>query len=128
LPLNQYYTGLGLLIHKICVEFTNRIFSLDDISELESNRLAELFDLNTYENMFMDKNRTFILEYTGPSYSKFKTLLQILTWSFSTIMDHFRMGALVEFDISELTHLIKALFSDSPLRVRNLKEISKGHQ
>jgi hypothetical protein len=103
------------------------LLALNDIAEVESERLAQLLSLQEIESLFLINNKSYIAHYAGSKYLKFKTLVQVLTWSFSSIMEHFRMGALIDFTIPELVHLCKALFSDTPLRQRNIAEIEKGH-
>jgi centromere/kinetochore protein ZW10 len=122
-----YYIAIGKLCAKICKELSNGIVALKDISEIESKGLAQVLDIQKLENLFFFENRSLIAHYSGSVYLKFKTLIQLLTWSFSSIMEHFRMGALSEFEIDDLIHLVKALFCDTQLRVKNLKEIERGH-
>jgi endonuclease/exonuclease/phosphatase family metal-dependent hydrolase len=105
----------------------DEILQLTDIAEVESERLAELLTLQEVEPLFLVEGVSYTAHYCGPHYLKFKTLIQVLTWSFSSIMEHFRMGALTDFSIHELVHLSKALFSDTPLRQRNIAEIQQGH-
>ncbi len=116
------YSALGQLITSVIERLTFEIYELDDITELESHRLGELLNLEDLLENILDFNTSYCA-----GIGHFKTLLQLLTWSFASIMDHFRMGALMDFEIDTLCKLIRALFSDTPLRERNLKEIRLGH-
>jgi hypothetical protein len=122
-----YLMAMGKLVDRICVEICGEILRLSDIAEMESERLAELLTFREVESLFLVQSVSYTAHYCGPNYLKFKTLIQVLTWSFSSIMEHFRMGALTDFSIHELVHLCKALFSDTPLRQKNIAEIQQGH-
>jgi centromere/kinetochore protein ZW10 len=39
----------------------------------------------------------------------------------------FEEGALVDFELDELTKLVKALFADTPLRANTVNKIMGGH-
>jgi protein transport protein DSL1/ZW10 len=39
----------------------------------------------------------------------------------------FEEGALVDFEISELVNLVRALFADTPLRANTIDKIMQGH-
>jgi hypothetical protein len=127
LPLHIYFLAMGKLVGGLCGFLSDAILLLDDIAEVESERLAQLLSFEEIESLFLAEKKSFVAHYAGSSYLKFKTLIQLLTWSFSSIMEQFRMGALIDFSIPELTHLCKALFSDTPLRQANIAEIEKGH-
>ncbi|KXS18883.1 hypothetical protein M427DRAFT_152857 [Gonapodya prolifera JEL478] len=62
-------------------------------------------------------------------YDKFCILQEIMDENFSKIMDRFRRGQLRDagFDVAELVNLVRALFAETPLRVQNIEEISRGH-
>ncbi|KAJ1550643.1 Centromere/kinetochore protein zw10, partial [Nowakowskiella sp. JEL0078] len=58
-----------------------------------------------------------------PSVVKYAKLAAMLDSPFADIMEEFRKRRLREFSVTELSSLIKAIFADSPLRVKNLEEI-----
>ena len=39
----------------------------------------------------------------------------------------FEEGDLIDFDVKELVNLVRALFSDTPLRAKTIEKISAGH-
>lgn len=122
LPLHLCLIGLGRLTETLCEELRLNIMKLQDISEIESRRLYSLLQMKDIEDLFFVESYSLISHYVK-GYGDFKTLVQLLTWSFASIMEHYRIGALSDFGKPELVHLIKALFNDSPLRKKNLQEI-----
>jgi hypothetical protein len=100
---------------------------LQDISANESIALANILRTERISQFFSAGEKDLSYIYIGPQYQKLQLLTQILTWPFSTIMEHFRLGALVEFEPVELIRLCLALFSDTPLRTKNIAEIEMGH-
>jgi hypothetical protein len=127
LPSHMCFIAIGSIVEFICDKISDEIYLLKDIAEVESQRLFETLNLKATEALFIQEDHSLIAHYAGSAYLQFKTLTQLLTWSFATIMEHFRMGALVEFTVPQLEHLCKALFSDSELRQKNIQEIQKGH-
>lgn len=61
-----------------------------------------------------------------PVWFKFKFLSELLEASMADIMFLFNEGHLVDFSSTELTKLVRALFSESQLRTRNLETIARG--
>lgn len=122
LPPHILFIALGKLLDFIITEVMAEIFKLRDISEVESTRLAETLQFVQIDTLFISNSESLTPNYST-HISHFKTLLRLLTWSFSSIMEHFRMGALCGFENKEIVHLVKALFSDTPLREKNLAEI-----
>ncbi|KAJ3308991.1 Centromere/kinetochore protein zw10 [Blyttiomyces sp. JEL0837] len=57
---------------------------------------------------------------------KYEQLGDLIVLSFAEIMARWRSGVLRDFQREEMAGLIKALFADTPLRVRNLEEIRRG--
>jgi hypothetical protein len=127
LPTHMCYVALGSIAEFICVKIAAEIYLLKDIAEIESQRLFETLNVESTEALFIQENHSLIAHYAGSAYLQFKTLTQLLTWSFATIMEHFRMGALIDFSVPQLERLCKALFRDSALRQKNIQEIQKGH-
>lgn len=126
IPTHLRFIALGKLTDRISEVLSEEIFKLRDISELESERLAEILNLKVIESLFNAEGRCWIGHYSS-KYGHFGTLMQILTWSFASIMEHFSLGALIDFEVDQLIHLVKALFSDTPLRRKNLDILKQGH-
>nr|KAJ3414139.1 Centromere/kinetochore protein zw10 [Polyrhizophydium stewartii] len=68
-----------------------------------------------------------IAQFTDRHFAKCVTLGALLNWNLARIMEAFRAGDLRDFGVQELAKLIRALFSDTPLRERSLAEIARGH-
>ncbi|KAJ3260645.1 Centromere/kinetochore protein zw10 [Boothiomyces macroporosus] len=127
IPRHVCLIGLGYLVDHLSELLTNEILLLYDITEVESNRLSEILAIEAIQSIFReDAPYSLINHYTGPKYAHYLTLIQLLAWSMSNIMECWRLGALNEFKVKDLVHLIKALFSDSELRAKNIKEIEKS--
>ena len=119
-------TAAKVLDH-ICTLFIDAIFHLNDIGDEESRRLGKIINLERMSKVFTIDGKLLSYKYCGTAYQKLQVLRQILTWSFAEIMEHFRLGALSDFTQFELVKLVKALFSDTPLRLANITEIEKGN-
>jgi centromere/kinetochore protein ZW10 len=126
MPQHLLLIALGQLFQHILNRLEDEIFKLNDITEIESKRLYDLLNFNTTQSIFDYNEHNYISHYCK-NYNRFKMLVQLLLWSFSDIMTHFRMGALTDFEVPQLVFLVKALFSDSELRKRNIIELERGH-
>ena len=126
----SYHVSLitaGIILEHICQLFINLIFQLNDIGDEESKRLAKVLNLERMTKLFIVNDKLMTFKYCGTALQKLQLLRQILTWSFAAIMEHFRLGALIDFTTNELIKLCKALFSDTPLRLANIRELESGH-
>ncbi|KAJ3019659.1 UNVERIFIED_CONTAM: Centromere/kinetochore protein zw10 [Siphonaria sp. JEL0065] len=119
-----------------------------DIGDEESHRLNEtlrklersctlLFygDVQDTSVMEYEEGQRLLRFFLGASFTKFRKLKEMLVMSFAGIMELFRGGrgvgflhpeedgGLDEFSNDELSGLVRALFSDTPLRQKNLAEI-----
>ena len=109
-------------------ELTLKIQKLRDIAEEESNLLHDMFmPLVSHAQTHLLSSS---LHYRLPStlrsrLDKFEKLLHILKMSMADIMSAYSASKLLEFEAEELVYLIKALFADSDLRERNLRELSR---
>ncbi|KAF9965837.1 Centromere/kinetochore protein zw10 [Mortierella alpina] len=135
-----FYSILGRLLDDVVKRVIKELENLTDISERESHKLAALcgllfecedqFDLAgplVETTMGDDYNDEDPIHYFVPSWEKFQQLTDLLELSFAEIMTRFRAGQLHMFSELELSHLVCALFADTPLRQRNLEEIEHGH-
>lgn len=111
---------LGKVYSTFLALVSKEIVSLPAIGEQESQSLFDLLDFKTIDRLFLDH-----LDLYVDGYPKFKTLVQLLTWNLKDILECFRMGALCDFESSELIGLIQALFSATPLRNEVVDEINK---
>jgi hypothetical protein len=116
--------ALGTLVTYVSEHINEQMEMLTDIAEEESHHLHELFG-NFVE--IEDRFGGLAMHYTSRSYKKFKIIWRLLSWSFAEIMEHFSRGDLREMEIPVLCRLVKALFSDSHLRSRNLDILMQGH-
>jgi hypothetical protein len=118
---------LGKITNTITDKLSEDIYNMRDISDLESKRLGELLQLQDIQSIFVSNGSSSLVGHYASKFGHFRTLLQLLTWSFADIMEHFRMGALSDFTTDQLVYLFKALFSDSPLRQGNIDEVTRKH-
>ncbi|KAJ3034442.1 Centromere/kinetochore protein zw10 [Rhizophlyctis rosea] len=132
LPTHVYFRAIGLLINDILLTIINEVERLVDIAADESKRLNELltrlhscrdfYHLDNHPPSETDK----LVRHYVPCFNKFVELTEVLDLGFAEIMERFRAGRLKEFGGGELQRLVRALFADTPLRVRNLEEIGRG--
>lgn len=98
------------------------IYELDDISEAESEKLADLVrSLGAVESLFEieegTKEAQTVVAIFVPTWFKASYLGEILTGSLVDIeFLYFEAKALVDYDRSEVVRLIKSLFADTAKR------------
>ncbi|SGY44307.1 BQ5605_C001g00140 [Microbotryum silenes-dioicae] len=120
------YTTLGSLVNDVLLRVLDEIEGQLDISEEESIRLNKLCKmLHGLEDLF-DEGVTSVGREV-PVWFKFVFLSELLEASMADILFLFDNGHLVDFEPSAIAKLVRALFSDSPLRNRNLEHILNGH-
>ncbi|GAA5988600.1 hypothetical protein JCM5350_005762 [Sporobolomyces pararoseus] len=120
------YTTLGGLVNEVLLRVLDEIEDQTDISEEESIRLNRLCKmLHDLESLF-DGSETSVGREV-PIWFKFVFLSELLEASMADILFLFDHGHLVDFSPQEIVRLIRALFSDSPLRNRNVEKILAGH-
>ncbi|GAA5883558.1 hypothetical protein JCM16303_005487 [Sporobolomyces ruberrimus] len=120
------YTTLGGLVNEVLLRVLDEIEDQTDISEEESIRLNRLCKmLHELESLF-DGSETSVGREV-PIWFKFVFLSELLEASMADILFLFDHGHLVDFSPQEIVRLIRALFSDSPLRNRNVEKILAGH-
>ncbi|RKP24068.1 Centromere/kinetochore Zw10-domain-containing protein, partial [Syncephalis pseudoplumigaleata] len=124
LPLPLHDRAMGRIVDHLLVRLTKDIIALADISEAESYQLHKacqmLFEL---ANLFRVKDQQPPPPHYVPSWTRFRQLVELLELNFADIMERFRAHALDVFTADELTSIVCALFSDTPLRKKNLEEI-----
>ncbi len=123
----MHLIALGQLTNILTERISEDIYNMVDISELESKRLEELLQMDSVQRLFVVAGSYSLVGHYASKFGHFKTLLQLLTWSFASIMEHYRMGALSDFTTDQLVHLFRALFSDTPLRQRNIDEVRRSN-
>ncbi|SCV74369.1 BQ2448_6801 [Microbotryum intermedium] len=120
------YTTLGSLVNDVLLRVLDEIEGQLDISEEESIRLNKLCKmLHGLEDLFEEGVTSVGREV--PVWFKFVFLSELLEASMADILFLFDNGHLVDFEPSAIAKLVRALFSDSPLRNRNLEHILNGH-
>ncbi|RKP08273.1 Centromere/kinetochore Zw10-domain-containing protein [Thamnocephalis sphaerospora] len=128
LPSNLHNRAIGLLVDAILGRVITELLDLADISEVESYQLHKacqmLFELTKLVEAVdrTNANKTQVSAWIA-HWEKYSQLVTLLELSFSDIMQRFRDGKLHMFSANELVGLIRALFSDTPLRQSNIAEI-----
>ena len=119
-------TAFGSIVEAAIEFMTSDIIALTDISAAESAELARLGDvLGTVESYFINAaDEPPLAAMWCPSWFKFRYLLDILEADLDYILDLWITGTLVDYTSSELTDLIRALFSDSMKRRSVIEAIS----
>ncbi|KAM0787866.1 hypothetical protein ACM66B_003918 [Microbotryomycetes sp. NB124-2] len=123
---SSFYTTLGNLVNDVLQRILDEIMDHLDISEQESIRLNKLCkQMHQVEALFDDGVTSVGAEVQV--WFKFVFLSELLEASMADIMFLFDDGHLVDFEPSAIAKLVRALFSESPLREQNLARIMKGH-
>lgn len=121
-----FLAAMGRLIDDVLTRLLEYVEDLEDISEVESEKLATLCKMfGPLEELFVDgaSQQTSVALFV-PSWFKASYLSEVLTGSLVDIeFLFFEAGALVDYSKSELSKLIKALFSESANRSRLLHRI-----
>jgi centromere/kinetochore protein ZW10 len=121
---HMHKKALGELLSFCFDYFIKQIEDLGDITEKESRDLHQLLSkFKEFSADFKTRDPEAILVYI-PSFRKFLLIVDILEMNMSDIMSLFRQGRLSDFSSKELVNLIKALFAETPLRSKNLLEIT----
>ncbi|KAJ3135206.1 Centromere/kinetochore protein zw10 [Physocladia obscura] len=121
---------------------TVEILEMVDIGEEESHWLNGILIQFDESCLRLVGGLKMMRELAGASYSKFRKVTAMLVMNFAGIMELFRGGqflgkneeggkeefGLDEFSRDELVGLVRALFSDTPLRQNNISEILEGRR
>ncbi|KAH8116435.1 Centromere/kinetochore Zw10-domain-containing protein [Phellopilus nigrolimitatus] len=131
LARTKYYRATGQVVEAALTKILDDVLVLPDIPELDSRKLSELCRiLNALEGLFVDSDDpdapSMVLAYV-PSWLKYSYLSELLEASIADIAYLFDEGALIDFRIGELEHLVRALFADTPLRANTISKIQRGH-
>lgn len=97
---------------------------LSDISETESNILHELL------NEFIISAEPLISNHQSKKLASFRNLYivkDLMRWSMKEIMEFFNSGKMKEMNVRVIARYVRALFSESAQRARNLDTIMKGY-
>ncbi|KLO17945.1 hypothetical protein SCHPADRAFT_936603 [Schizopora paradoxa] len=129
LPRSKYLHAIGQVVESALSKVIEDILALPDIPELDSRRLSELCRiLNALEGLFADDPETGSVAIDHvPSWLKYSYLTELLEASIADISYLFDEGALIDFDVTELVSVIRALFADTPLRTNTIAKLMKGH-
>ncbi|UZJ53238.1 hypothetical protein CBS101457_002558 [Exobasidium rhododendri] len=120
LTRSSFLSAMGKLVDGILCRVFMDIISLEDISEIESEKLANLLkSLGDLEHIFLDESKpeseNSIVALFVPSWFKASYLAEILTGSLVDIeFLYFEAGALVDYTKAEVVSLIRSLFADTP--------------
>ncbi|CAG8494488.1 1531_t:CDS:10 [Paraglomus occultum] len=121
LPSPSHYKAISALIDHILLRMIEEVEDLADIALEESSHLniicTMLYEL---ERMFP---KTEPIGKHSRAWHKFQQITEILNLSLAEIMDRYRGGILREFETEELVKLICALFSETAIRGRSVREI-----
>lgn len=125
---------MGKLVDGLLSQVLHAIVEgLDDISEEESEKLAELVrSLGAVEGLFKEEEGSqgaqTVVAIFVPSWFKASYLGEILTGSLVDIeFLYFEADALVDYGKGEIVKLIKSLFADTPKRKRLIDKIETSH-
>ncbi|WWD22883.1 hypothetical protein CI109_107378 [Kwoniella shandongensis] len=125
LPRSKQLEVLGYLVTALIARISDDILSLDDITEVESNRLTELLRLvYPLENLFGDDGRGGIVGHVR-GWLKFCYISEVLQANLVDITYLLDQGALVDFTVPELTSLVRALFASSEKRDGVIERIER---
>jgi len=129
LTWSTYCKSIGSIIEETLSRVMDDILGLPDITEVESHSLNHLCKiLGPLENLFVPGWGTdTTVAMHVPSWLKYSYLQELLEASMADITYLFEEGDLIDFDVKELVNLVRALFSDTPLRAKTIEKISAGH-
>ncbi|XP_051533825.1 centromere/kinetochore protein zw10 homolog [Myxocyprinus asiaticus] len=137
LPVNIYCKAMGTLLNTAISELINKIMILEDISNVDGERLRTLCQTVIEEgplvfNPLPDENKNKKYQEEVPVYVKkwmtLKELSTVLNASLQEIVDRWVEGKgplAVEFSCKEMKSLIRALFKNTERRAAALNKIIK---
>ncbi|THG95092.1 hypothetical protein EW026_g6495 [Hermanssonia centrifuga] len=129
LAKGKYYQAVGGVVNSALSRILDDVLALPDVTAEESHKLSELCHiLAASEGLFVEDpaQPSFVVAYV-PLWLKFSYLSELLEASIADISYLFEEGALVDFEISELVNLVRALFADTQLRTNTINKLMQGH-
>uniref|UniRef100_A0A7S1JC64 ZW10 C-terminal helical domain-containing protein n=1 Tax=Eutreptiella gymnastica TaxID=73025 RepID=A0A7S1JC64_9EUGL len=131
--------ALGHTVHTAVVAVTHEVLRLQSIRPEEGQQLLDILDpLLLCEQWFMDfsvpvptqADRQLLaqerLQRFVPGFTRFKSIVSLLSLSMSNVMAQWKGGLLQHFTTEELKGLLVALFPDSPQRRTSLKQLEQS--
>ncbi|KLT43176.1 hypothetical protein CC85DRAFT_311819 [Cutaneotrichosporon oleaginosum] len=124
--IEVYHTVLGKLVEATVSSILLSVLALEDITELESQRIGDLLSLvETLSNLFQnDQAHVSTVAAFVPHWIKFGYLNELLHAKLIEITNLYDNGSLVDFTSDELGGLVRALFADSPQRTILLERVA----
>jgi hypothetical protein len=115
-----------MLIEHISRIVCKQLEAKEDIGEKQSN---EMFDelqriLELEQLLPLSPDNQPHQTYVGQEHAKFVSARMILKWGLREIIENFRNGRLSACSVRMITHLVRALFTDSPMRAKVIHELS----
>uniref|UniRef100_A0A8C1N5W8 Centromere/kinetochore protein zw10 homolog n=1 Tax=Cyprinus carpio TaxID=7962 RepID=A0A8C1N5W8_CYPCA len=137
LPVNIYCKAIGTLLNTAISELINKIMMLEDISNVDGERLRTLCQTIIEEgplvfNPLPDENKNKKYQEEVPVYVKkwmtLKEISMVLNANLQEIVDRWAEGKgplAAEFSCNEMKSLIRALFKNTERRAAALAKITK---
>uniref|UniRef100_A0A672LYN0 Centromere/kinetochore protein zw10 homolog n=1 Tax=Sinocyclocheilus grahami TaxID=75366 RepID=A0A672LYN0_SINGR len=137
LPVNIYCKSIGTLLNTAISELINKIMMLEDISNMDGERLRTLCQTIIEEgplvfNPLPEENKNKKYQEEVPVYAKkwmtLKEISMVLNANLQEIVDRWAEGKgplAVEFSCNEMKSLIRALFKNTERRAAALAKIVK---
>ncbi|KDQ19560.1 hypothetical protein BOTBODRAFT_126442 [Botryobasidium botryosum FD-172 SS1] len=129
LTWSAYCKAVGNIVEEALGRVITDVLALPDITAVESHSLSHLCKiLNPLESLFTPARATTTMVFAHvPSWLKYSYLQELLEATIADITYLFEEGDLIDFDVDELAKLLRALFSDTPLRAQTIAKIMAGH-
>ncbi|WWC85501.1 uncharacterized protein L201_000365 [Kwoniella dendrophila CBS 6074] len=125
LPSSKHLEMISYLITSLIKQLTNNVLDLVDITEIESNRITELFKfVYQLEHIFDHDNIGGIVRWVE-GWLKFCYISEILQASLVDITYLIDSGSLIDFTSAELISLVEALFANSEKRDSVIEKIER---
>ncbi|WWC57770.1 uncharacterized protein I303_100305 [Kwoniella dejecticola CBS 10117] len=119
LPQSKHIEFISYLAKILIERLNSDVLGMIDITEIESNRITDLFKIVTssLEGMFAaEGSEGGVVRYVGGGWLKFCYISEILQASLIDITYLIDSGSLIDFTPDELIGLVKALFANSEKR------------
>ncbi|KAK6904986.1 hypothetical protein I203_105805 [Kwoniella mangroviensis CBS 8507] len=124
LPSSKHLEFISHLVTTLTQRLMNDVLTLGDITEVESNRLTDLFKLvYPLEHIFEPEGG--VVRWVGGGWLKFCYISEILQASLVDITYLIDSGSLIDFTPDELIGLVRALFAHSEKRDSVIERIER---